>query len=139
MKIVVGGSMSFAKDQWKIGEKLKKKGYDILYSDNIEEYLSRPIMKSSYEEELESCLRHDIIKSFFNKIAQADNYLIVNNEKKGIRGYLGASVIMEIGVAYHLNKKIFLLNPIDKSQSYALEIDIIKPTILNGNLTKIKE
>ena len=139
MKIVVGGSMSFAKEQWEIAKQLESQGHDILYSDNMQEYLSRPKMKSSYEEELESCLRHDIIKSFFNKIARSDVYLIVNNEKRGVKGYLGTCVLMEIGVAYHLGKKIFLTNPIDSNQSYALEIDIIKPIVIDGDLTKIKD
>jgi hypothetical protein len=43
-----------------------------------------------------------------------------------------------MGLAFHLNKKIFLLNEIPK-QSCKEEIIGMKPTLLNGDLNKIEE
>jgi hypothetical protein len=45
---------------------------------------------------------------------------------------------MELAIAYHNNKKIYLLNDFDKTQWYGLEVAIIDPTILNGDLSLIK-
>jgi hypothetical protein len=63
---------------------------------------------------------------------------ILNYDKKWISGYIGASVLMEIGIAYYLGKKIFLTNPIDQSQWYALEVLLTNPIILDWNLSKIQ-
>jgi len=64
--------------------------------------------------------------------------IVLNYDKKGIHGYLGTSVLMEIAIAYFLGKKIYLLHDIDRSQPYALEVLVIDPMILNGDLSLIK-
>ena len=78
------------------------------------------------------------MKKFFDKIAESDAYFVCNYVKKGIKGYLGISVLMELGVAYYLNKKIYLLYPFDKSQSYGLEVSVFNPIIINNDFSKIK-
>lgn len=137
MKITVGGSMVFAKEQLDAKKELEEKGHEVLTTDDIEDYVNKPSIKQSFEEELKLCLEYDITRSFFKKIEESDALLVCNFPKKGIDGYLGTSVLMEIGLAYHLNKKIYLMFDVDKTQGYALEIAIIQPTILNGDLNKI--
>lgn len=137
MKILIGGSMSFAKEQLKIKKELEEKGHTALVTEDIEHYIESDEIKRSFEEELKISLEYDIMRSFFKKIAESDALLICNYDKKGIKGYLGTSVLMELGLAYYLNKKIFLLNEIDTSQPYALEIAIINQEVLNNNLSKI--
>jgi hypothetical protein len=78
------------------------------------------------------------MKKFFDEIEASEAVLFLNYDKKWIAGYIGASVLMEIGIAYHLGKKILLVNPIDKSQWYALEVLLTNPTIINGDLSKIQ-
>lgn len=138
MKITVGGSMTFAKEQVEMKKKLEELGHEILITDDIESFAKDEKIKQSFEDELKLCLEYDVIRSFFNKIAESDAYLICNYEKNGVLGYLGASVLMEIGLAYYLNKKIYLLSEIDKEQKYALEIAVMAPIIVNDDLTKIK-
>lgn len=139
MKITIGGSMAFAKEQFEFAQQLKDRKHEVVLTDDIEEYINNPQVKASFEEELRLSIEYDIMRSFFNKIANSDAFLVINHEKKGIKGYLGTSVLMELGLAYHLKKKIYLLNEIDESQNYALEIAIINPIVLNGDLTKIKD
>ncbi len=138
MIITIGGSMVFAKEQVEAKKVLENKGHEVLLTDNIEEYVNSPSIKQSYEEELRISLENDIMMSFFNKLAKSDAFLVCNYDKKGIKGYLGTSVLMEMGLAYYLNKKIFLLYDIDRTQGYALEVDIIKPTVINEDYSKIK-
>jgi hypothetical protein len=45
--------------------------------------------------------------------------------------------LIELGFAYILKKKIYLLNPIPDIPYYKSEIEAVKPVILNGDLTKI--
>ena len=137
MKITIGGSMAFAKEQVEVKKELERRGYDVFLTDNIEKYVNFPEIKQEFEDELETSLENNIMMSFFKKIEKSDALLICNYEKNGIKGYLGTSVLMEIGLAYYLDKKIYLLNDIDTSQGYALEIAIIKPTIVNGDLAKL--
>ena len=137
MKIIVGGSMTFASEQIEIKKKLEKLGHEVLLTDDIEAYASDNQIKHSFKEELSLCLKYDVIRNFFNKIAESGAYLVCNYDKNGITGYLGASVLMEIGLAYYLNKKIFLMSEIDKNQKYALELAVIKPKIVGDNFNNI--
>jgi len=62
----------------------------------------------------------------------------LNNKKNGIKGYLGTAVLMEMALAFYLKKKIFLLNEIDKTQRYMIEVHQINPTVIKGDINKIK-
>jgi hypothetical protein len=106
-------------------------------TDDIEEYVDKPSIKASFEEELRVSLEYDIMRSFFGKVAESDAFLVCNYPKNGISGYLGTSVLMELGLAYHLGKQIYLLHDFDHTQGYALEIAIIDPTMLHGDVSLI--
>ena len=101
--------MAFAKEQLAIKEKLEKKGFDVLVTDNIGKYAADQNIKKSFEEELRVSLEHDIMRDFFNKLNEADAFLVCNYDRKGVKGYLGTSVLMELGLAHYLKKKIFLM------------------------------
>jgi hypothetical protein len=63
---------------------------------------------------------------------------VLNYEKNGKRGYIGGAVLMEMGIALHLGKKVYILNPVDESVSYKEKILGMLPVILNGDLSLIK-
>ena len=138
MKIMICGSVTFAKSMLEIKEELEKKGHIVLISDDAPFYVENPETKLSFEEELRLAKEQDILNKALNKISQSDAIVVLNYEKNNIKGYLGTSVLMELAVAYHLKKKIFLLNEIDKTQNYALEVELINPIILNGDLNNLK-
>jgi nucleoside 2-deoxyribosyltransferase len=77
------------------------------------------------------------IKKHFEKIKKSEAILVCNFDKKGIKNYIGGNTFLEIGYAYILGKKIFLLNPIPK-MLYEAEIIGMEPIILKGDLRKIK-
>ena len=89
-----------------------------------------------HEENYKHCIENDILRKCFNSIAESDAILLLNYPKNGIDGYVGASSLMEIGLAYHFRKKIFLLYPPPPPQEVksSHEILIMQPTILNGDL-----
>jgi hypothetical protein len=138
MKIMICGSATFAKELLETKKQLEKQGHKVLLTDDMEHYSETPDTKLDFEAELKMSIEQDVLRQGLKKVAESDAILVLNHEKNGIKGYLGPSVIMELGLAYHLNKKIFLLNKVDRKQSYALEIELIKPTILEGELTKIR-
>ena len=63
--------------------------------------------------------------------------MIANYDKNNIKGYIGGNTLMEMGLAFFLKKKIYLLNEIPEL-SYKEEILGVLPIILNGDLSKIK-
>lgn len=138
MNIIIGGSMSFAKEQVEIKKELEEKGHVAWLSDDINHYVNSPEIKDDPEDELKLTKETDIMRIFFNKIGENDAFLIYNPDKRGIKGYLGTSVLMEMGLAYHLRKKIYLFYDYDKTQNYGVEVGIINPIILNGDLDKIE-
>ena len=52
-------------------------------------------------------------RAHFNRIISNDIYvLIVNEEKNGIKNYIGPNSLCEIACSFYCNRKIFLLNDI---------------------------
>jgi hypothetical protein len=76
------------------------------------------------------------IRNHFDKIVWADVVLVVNYDKNNIPYYIGGNTFLEMGIAFFLEKKIFLLNPIP-DVSYREEILGMKPIVINNNLNKI--
>jgi hypothetical protein len=72
----------------------------------------------------------------FDKVESADAILVANYDKNGIKNYIGANTLMEMGLAFHLRKPIYLLNPIPEI-SYKEEILGMKPIVINNDLTNI--
>ncbi|KKR31746.1 MAG: Maf-like protein, partial [Candidatus Falkowbacteria bacterium GW2011_GWF2_39_8] len=103
MKITIGGSMTFAKEQLEASKFLEERGYEVFLTEDISHFIEQPEIKDDAEKSLELSIKYDVIREFFDKIAKSDVYLVCNYEKNGIPGYLGASVLMEIGLAYYLN------------------------------------
>jgi hypothetical protein len=81
--------------------------------------------------------KKEAIRAHFNKIDRSEAVLILNYDKKGIANYIGGNTFMEMGVAFYLDKPIYLLQPLPEI-SYKEEILAMFPIIINGNLTKIK-
>lgn len=138
MKILIGGSMSFANKMFEIKEILEKQWHIVNLSPGINFFIENPNAKMDFEQELTFCKETGIMKQFFDEIAASEWVLFLNYDKKWVSGYIGASVLMEIWIAYFLGKKIYLINPIDKTQSYALEVLLTSPKILHGDLQKIQ-
>ncbi len=83
-------------------------------------------------------LKEGAINDHFEKINWGEAILVVNHDKRGIVGYVGGNTLIEIGVAYYLKKKIYILNPVSSGLSYKQEIMGMKPVFLNGDLKLIK-
>ena len=135
MRIVFVGSSRFVEDMKKIAEKLSQK--------NIECQLIEPLISEDEflkENSMDELLKQKpfFTKRHFKKIENSDGILVVNNEKKGIKGYIGPNTLMEIAVAFHFDKPIFLLNAFEKNHSFFEELVGLNATVLNGDLSKIK-
>jgi hypothetical protein len=136
MKIGIVGSMQFTEKMIEARDELIKRGHDAFVTT-----LASPFIGKT-DEEKENIKIHqknnlDAIREFWRLMQGADAILVMNVDKHGIKNYIGGNTLMEIGFAHVLDQKIFLLNPIPEIPYYQSEIEAVKPTIINGDLSKI--
>jgi methionyl-tRNA formyltransferase len=137
MIIAICGSMVFTEKMVDIKNQLENLKHTALISDFAKDYYGKSledIEKLAIKDKKEK----DAMKEFFKKIKKSDAILVLNYDKKGIKNYIGGNTLIEIGFAYILNKKIFLLNDIPNIDYYKSEIESVKPIIINGNLERIR-
>jgi len=83
-------------------------------------------------------IKTKLMDEHFKKVIASDGILVVNLEKKNIKGYIGGNVLMEMVIAYHYKKPIYLWNPVDHSSPFEEEIIGLKSIYINQDLSKIK-
>lgn len=141
--ITLCSSVSFYKDLLEIEKQLKKLGFKVKSPKtagimaknknfNVSDYKTWFTNKDDYKK------KTALMNEHFKKIINSDVILVINNEKNGIKGYIGGNVLMEMTVA-HINKKpIFLWNNISSDLSIEEEVRGLNPVIINRELSKIK-
>ena len=133
--------MHFAKEMLEAQKKLKELGHIAEVSCDTQEFANnREMTTDNHEKNYKWCIDSDIMRKCFDVIAESDAILLLNYPKNGVSGYVGASGLIETGLAYYLNKKIFLLYPPPPPEKVksSHEILIMQPVVLNGNLSKIQ-
>lgn len=81
----------------------------------------------------------DLINKHYREVGTSDAILVINKDKNGIKNYIGGNSFLEMGFAYVLGKKIYVLNPLpEKLLIFYQELVAMRPIVLDGDLTKIK-
>ena len=136
MKIIICGSMTASKEMVDVGNKLNDMGFEVVIPDFTNEYASMDTIDKMHTESAHNKVEYDLIKGYFNKIKSGDAVLIVNVERKNIKGYIGGNSFLEMGFAFVLDKPIYLLNEIPEL-GYKDEVLAMSPMVINGDLSKI--
>lgn len=141
-KIAICSSVSFYKDVSSYKKNLTELGFKVFVPDLVLEMEKENNFDYlSFAEKFDSTnpnRKKYLIDSHFEKIKKADAILIINNQKHNIDGYIGANVLMEITVAYFLNKEIYILHNISNKLSCFDEVMAMAPIFINNDLKKIK-
>jgi len=142
MKIAICSSASFYPQVLEIEQGLQKLGFQVELPTGAirlkeEDGFDPEAQKAGYIEKEDWQLKEELIKAHFKKIQESDAILVVNYEKKGITGYIGGNGLMEMAVAFHYKKPIYILNPVSKELSYYEEVMGMRPVFLNSDLIKI--
>ena len=146
MKITICGSIAFYDEMLEIKEKLEQLGHQVklppfeVKDENgnmisVKEYYSKRKAETNNTSWIWD-RKEEAMKLHFKKIELSNAVLILNFDKNNISNYIGANTLLELGLAFHLNKKLFLLNDIPEI-SYKEEILSMKPIIIKSDLTKI--
>lgn len=136
MKIAICCSITSAKEVMDIKYKLEKMGHKVTVPHNIHLYADGTLKTETREQSTQNKIKDDLIKDYYEQIKEHDALLAINLDKYGIKNYVGGNTFLEIGFAYVLNKKIFLLNPVP-DMPYADEILAIEPVVINNDLNLI--
>lgn len=135
-KIMIGGSMSFAKDMSKTKKILEKMGYEVYVPLDTYHVIDDPDKKI----DVKFLKELGVGRGDAELVAKADAFVILNYPKHGIDGYIGPGAYRDLSVAWWLKKKIFFLFPYDEKQNnHKYEMLGFEPTILNGKIKNISK
>ena len=123
MIISIIGSMKFHKEYENLKKQLEKNNHQVII----------PLPSEFYNKEKNVKLK--AMQDFNNSLAKSDAILVANYEKHGQKNYIGFNSIMEIGMAFNRNKKIFIL--FDIPDNCKDELVAIGCSVLNGDINKI--
>ncbi len=129
--------MTAAKKMVEIENGLIDLGHKVILPKFTKEYSQMDSQEDMHSESVKNKLEHDLIRDYFEEIKNGDAVLIINEERKNIKNYIGGNSFLEMAFAHVLNKEVFLLNPIP-DMGYSDELIAMQPTILNGDLSLIK-
>lgn len=140
MVIAICGSMKFLAEMRETQEELKKLGYTVYIPEpeesssdsNSDDYWSRYKMTRS-----EAKKKYNYIKKHRDLIDKSDAVLVINEDKNGIKNYVGANTFLEIGYAYYNDKKIYFKNPLPEQDYLKDELGAMDIIVINGNLSMI--
>lgn len=141
--ITICASASFYSALFEIEKELKKTGFQVKIpitarrmkkanNFNVEQH------KTWYINPKEYSRKKKLMDMHFKKVMQADAILVVNEEKKGIKGYIGGNTLMEMTLAYYHKKPIFVWNGIEHTHPFEEEIMGMGSKIIDRDITKIK-
>jgi hypothetical protein len=146
MKITICGSIAFYEQMVSIAKQLEEIGHEVkMPPTEVKGENGEMIPVAKYYELRKNAesdtgwiwdRKEEAIRTHFEKVEWSDAVLVLNHDKKGIEGYVGANTFLEIGLAFHLNKKIFFLNKIPEI-SCKEELLGMKPIVIDGDLSKL--
>lgn len=127
--ITICGSIRFIQEIEDLKSVLEQKGF-IVFTPT-KEGTDKDYSSMSREESAD--LKQFFIDKHLDRIKKSDAVLIANYTKGNKEDYIGANTFLEIGFAYVLEKRIFILNNIPE-QSNTTEIEGMKPVVLKRDL-----
>lgn len=146
MKITLCGSIAFIDEMDAARKELESMGHEVkLPPLEVADGEGKMIpVKEYYALRKAAADDHDWIwkrkaeamRGHFDKVVWADVILVCNHDKNGVTSYVGANTLLEMGLAFHLEKPIYLLNSIPEV-SYKEEILGMWPIVIDGDLKKI--
>lgn len=139
MIITLCASASHYQEIFDVQKELEQKGHVVLVPVAAEHMRERGNFdvekyKTWFTNPQDYAKKQELMRLHFAEILKGDATLVVNMEKRGLRGYIGGNVLMEMAIAFHAGKPIYLLNDIDDALPVKEEVLGMQPIILHGDL-----
>lgn len=108
-------SASFYKQALDVSEKLQKRGLRVLiphtaYRMEKENNFDVSAYKTWFTNDNDWHKKSALMNQHFEKVLQSEAVLVLNYEKNGLSGYIGGNVLMEMALAFHYKKPIYVLH-----------------------------
>jgi len=141
--ITICSSVSFYRKVLETEETLKKRGFRVLVpfiakqmrrSGNFEVSAYKPW----YESDADWNKKASLMRGHFRKVLDGDAILVLNYRKNKTDGYIGGNVLMEMGLAFHHKKPIFILHPVTTALPLYEEVMGMQPRFLGGELHNLR-
>lgn len=140
--ITICCSASFYKQALEVQKELQKRGFKVKIPHtantmkksgdfNVEHY------KTWFKNPKDYAKKAKLMRRHFKKVLECDAILVLNYKKKNMEGYLGGNTLMEMAIAFHHRKPIYVLNPVFETSPLYEEILGMAPVFLNGDVKKI--
>ncbi len=140
--ITICSSASFYKQVLQVEKKLTSLGFNVVVPAvarimekngifEVEHYKTWYKNKNDYHKKTKLVIDH------FHEIQKGDAILVLNYEKNGQKGYIGGNVLMEMTVAFYLNKKIYIFDEIDENSILKEEIYCMNPVFFSKDLLRV--
>lgn len=141
--IAICSSASFYKDVLRVAADLRKYGFVPVVpltaskmarnnDFNVKRY------KTWFRDPADYKIKTFLMKEHFKEIIASDVVLILNLTKHEMKGYIGGNVLMEMAIAFHYKKSIYIYNNISSKSQFKEEILGMHPVFIDGDLSKIK-
>jgi len=137
MTITICASMNFLDKMAEAEKTLRKMGHQVLVPEGLTMVKKGWHVPKTTAGRIKAKIKYDFIKKHFEKIEKSQAILVLNYDKDGHENYIGPNTFLEMGIAYWLGKKIYLINPIPRFYCWE-EVKAMRPVVLNGDLEKIK-
>ena len=145
MKITICNSVHFWKEAMAAQKRLETIGHEALTHPMEIEFEGKmlPVIeyyrmrKAQWNAKIED-LKEWAMREHFTKIKASDAILVLNYDKEGKKNYIGGNTFLEMGLAFALDKKIFMLNDVSEDIPYAEEIKGMRPVIVKEDFSNVK-
>jgi hypothetical protein len=142
MRIVICSSASFYKKVVEIAAELEKLGYEVAVPSAVRHMQESGDFdvnhyKTWFQNKDDYYKKTSLIREHFKEITAGDVVLVLNYEKHGVKNYIGGNVLVEMAVAFYLNKPIYVLNELPEESSFLEEIISLGSISLHGKLQNL--
>ena len=131
--VLVCGSMAHQEEWLKVTDELRAHGFvaDHPQLEEGEFDWGHAVIENIAEE------KYRLNREHLKKMVVARAILVYNSEKNGIANYIGPNTFLEMGMAFALNKPIYVYNPLPEEQANYHEIIGLKPVVIDGDISNI--
>lgn len=134
MKIIICSSITAAEEVIALRDQLQKLGHEVEIPEGVKSEWSRGRTEVNTEEKAQDKIQGNLIRGYYEKMKNYDSVLIVNPEKRGVKGYIGGNTFIEMAFAHVLDKNLYVMYPIP-DMPYTSEILAMQPIVINGDLS----
>ena len=141
--ITICCSASFYRQALEVEEELRERGFQVhiphtAYTMKESGDFNVATYKTWFANENDWGKKTELMRMHFQKVLEGDAILVLNYEKNGVEGYIGGNGLMEMAIAFHYKKPIYILNPVLETLPFYEEIMGMQPIVLHGDLDKLQ-